>query len=162
MPLPSTRLYWRMALYIGAALVAFVLLSMASVWFVARGELENYTATKHSGLGREAARVLSGGGREALLRWLDPQKLQRAWQVEEAPLPEEMADWPELPGVNLPLALRRLSGNVTLLRKLLAEFATTWSPESLRSAPREDLPRMAHTLYGAAATLGMTRVGSAR
>jgi len=71
MPLPSTRLYWRMALYIGAALVAFVLLSMASVWFVARGELENYTATKHSGLGREAARVLAAGGREALLRWLD-------------------------------------------------------------------------------------------
>ncbi len=95
-----------------------------------------------------------------LLRWLDPQKLQRAWQVEEAPLPEEMADWPELPGVNLPLALRRLSGNVTLLRKLLAEFATTWSPESLRSAPRGDLPRLAHTLYGAAATLGMTRVAA--
>ena len=70
-PMPSTRLYWRMALYIGAALVAFVVLSMASVWFVAAGELENYTATKHSGLGREAARVLGAGGRPALVRWLD-------------------------------------------------------------------------------------------
>jgi two-component system sensor histidine kinase CpxA len=57
--------------YIGAALVAFVLLSMASVWFVAAGELENYTATKHSGLGKQAARVLGAGGRPALVRWLD-------------------------------------------------------------------------------------------
>ena len=71
MPLPSTRLYWRMALYIGAALVAFVLLSLASVWVVARGELENYTATKHSGLGRAAARVLAESGRDGLVRWLD-------------------------------------------------------------------------------------------
>jgi two-component system sensor histidine kinase CpxA len=70
MRLPSSRLYWRMALYIGAALVAFVVLSLASVWFVAAGELQNYTATKHSGLGREAARVLADGGREALVRWL--------------------------------------------------------------------------------------------
>ncbi len=69
--MPSTRLYWRMALYIGAALVAFVVLSLASVWFVAAGELENYTATKHGGLGREAARVLNSGGREGLVRWLD-------------------------------------------------------------------------------------------
>ncbi|MCU0758995.1 MAG: HAMP domain-containing histidine kinase [Steroidobacteraceae bacterium] len=71
MRLPPSRLYWRMALYIGAALVAFVVLSLASVWFVAAGELQNYTATKHSGLGREAARVLGAGGREALVRWLD-------------------------------------------------------------------------------------------
>jgi len=71
MRMPSTRLYWRMALYIGAALVAFVVLSLASVWFVAAGELENYTATKHSGLAREAARVLGEGGRPELVRWLD-------------------------------------------------------------------------------------------
>ena len=80
MPMPSTRLYWRMALYIGAALVAFVVLSLASVWFVAAGELENYTATKHSGLGREAARVLGEGGRPALVRWLD----------EEAAIPRDV------------------------------------------------------------------------
>ncbi len=71
--MPSSRLYWRMALYIGTALVAFVVLSLASVWFVAAGELENYTATKHGGLGREAARVLNAGGRPALVRWLDSE-----------------------------------------------------------------------------------------
>ena len=70
MQLPSTRLYWRMALYIGTALLAFVILSLASVYFVAANELETYTATKHSGLGREAARVLRAGGRPALERWL--------------------------------------------------------------------------------------------
>jgi two-component system sensor histidine kinase CpxA len=80
MALPSTRLYWRMALYIGAALVAFVVLSLAGVWFVAASELENYTATKHGGLGREAARVLAGGGREALRHWLDA----------EAPIPRDV------------------------------------------------------------------------
>lgn len=70
MQLPSTRLYWRMALYIGTALLAFVVLSLVSVYVVATGELENYTATKHSGIGREAAAVLRAGGRPALENWL--------------------------------------------------------------------------------------------
>lgn len=70
MQFPLTRLYWRMALYIGTALLAFVVLSLASVYFVAAGELETYTATKHGGLGREAATVLAVGGRPALEQWL--------------------------------------------------------------------------------------------
>lgn len=77
---PSIRLYWRMALYIGAALIAFVVLSLAGVWYVAAGELENYTATRHGGLGREAARVLVAGGPEALRHWLDT----------EAPIPPDV------------------------------------------------------------------------
>jgi two-component system OmpR family sensor kinase len=103
-PLPSSRLYWRMALYIGAALLAFVVLSMASVWFVAAGELENYTATKHSGLGREAARVLGAGGRPALVRWLDGEAAipgdvtvyvldSRSADIRGQPLPPLYADF---------------------------------------------------------------------
>ncbi|MCP5360743.1 MAG: HAMP domain-containing histidine kinase [Sinobacteraceae bacterium] len=69
-----------MALYIGAALIAFVVLSLAGVWYVAAGELENYTATRHGGLGREAARVLVAGGPEALRHWLDT----------EAPIPPDV------------------------------------------------------------------------
>lgn len=80
MQAPSIRLYWRMALYIGVALIAFVVLSLAGVWYVAAGELENYTATRHGGLGREAARVLVAGGPEALRHWLDT----------EAPIPPDV------------------------------------------------------------------------
>jgi signal transduction histidine kinase len=68
--LPGTRLYWRMALYIGAALAAFVVLSVASLALVASQELEGYIAARHGTLGREAAAVLTRGGLPALQRWL--------------------------------------------------------------------------------------------
>ncbi len=70
MRVPSTRLYWRMALYIGAALAAFTALAVTSVVLVASQELQSYTATRHSTLGREAADVLRSRGREGLARWL--------------------------------------------------------------------------------------------
>lgn len=69
MELPR-RLYFRMALYIGAALVAFVALGIGSAAFVASTELENYSATRHGTLGQKAADILNGGGREGLARWL--------------------------------------------------------------------------------------------
>jgi two-component system sensor histidine kinase CpxA len=71
MQVPSTRLYWRMALYIGAALAAFTTLAVGSVMLVASQELQSYTATRHSTLGREAADVLTARGREGLARWLE-------------------------------------------------------------------------------------------
>ncbi|MEZ5459361.1 MAG: HAMP domain-containing sensor histidine kinase [Steroidobacteraceae bacterium] len=70
MRVPSTRLYWRMALYIGAALALFTVLAVGSVVLVASQELANYTATRHSPLGREAAAVLRAGGRSRLATWL--------------------------------------------------------------------------------------------
>jgi two-component system OmpR family sensor kinase len=70
MRVPLTRLYWRMALYIGAALALFTVLAVGSVMLVASQELANYTATRHSPLGREAAAVLRAGGRERLAQWL--------------------------------------------------------------------------------------------
>ena len=63
---PTTRLYWRMALYIGAALAAFIALALASVLFVASQELANYTATRHSTLGHQAADVLRTRGVDGL------------------------------------------------------------------------------------------------
>ena len=68
-----------MAFYIGPALLAFVTLSLVSLYVVASQELQNYTATKHGTLGREAARQLAAGGRPALERWLR----------EEAPIPAD-------------------------------------------------------------------------
>lgn len=111
--MPSTRLYWRMALYIGAALVAFVVLSLASFWSVAASELENYTATKHSGLGREAARVLAEGGRPALVRWLDSEAAiphdvtvyvldPRSIDLRGQPLPALYADFVRRSVVGMP------------------------------------------------------------
>lgn len=70
MELGFRRLYWRIALYIGVALVAFVLLGVGSVGLVASIQLENYASTRQSPLGREAAEVLSAEGRPGLERWL--------------------------------------------------------------------------------------------
>jgi two-component system sensor histidine kinase CpxA len=68
--LPYQRLYLRMALYIGAALLAFIGLAVASVAAVASFQLESYIATRQSTLGQTAADVLSSGGRPALEKWL--------------------------------------------------------------------------------------------
>jgi two-component system sensor histidine kinase CpxA len=75
---PAPRLFWRMALWIGAAIAAFVPLAIAVLVLIASRQLENYSATRHGSLGREAARVLAEGGRPALERWLR----------NEAPIPE--------------------------------------------------------------------------
>ncbi|MEZ5500712.1 MAG: HAMP domain-containing sensor histidine kinase [Steroidobacteraceae bacterium] len=66
----GSRLYWRIALYIGAAIAAFVPLGIASVALVASHEFQDYSATRHSTLGREAAQALARGGRGALVQWL--------------------------------------------------------------------------------------------
>ncbi|MBL8199714.1 MAG: HAMP domain-containing protein [Chromatiales bacterium] len=70
MELGFRRLYWRIALYIGIALAAFVLLGVVSVGLVASSQLANYAATRQSPLGREAAAVLSAEGRPGLENWL--------------------------------------------------------------------------------------------
>ncbi len=70
MKLPYRRLYLRMALYIGAALLAFIGLAVASVAAVASYQLESYIATKQSTLGKTAADVLTSGGPPALEKWL--------------------------------------------------------------------------------------------
>lgn len=70
MKLPYQRLYLRMSFYIGAALLAFIGLAVASVAAVASFQLESYIATRQSTLGQMAADVLARGGRPALEKWL--------------------------------------------------------------------------------------------
>ncbi len=104
MQVPSTRLYWRMALHIGAALAAFTALAIGSVILVASQELQNYTATRHSNLGREAADVLTARGRDGLADWLArearvPEGVavyildERGGDILGRPLPEFYADF---------------------------------------------------------------------
>ncbi len=70
MRVPSSSLYTRMALYIGAALAAFVLIGAASLASIAAWELRGYIETRQSSLGLQAAEVLASGGKSALVSWL--------------------------------------------------------------------------------------------
>lgn len=64
------RLYLRMALYIGAALLAFVLIGALAFASIAAWELRGYLETRNSAVGNEAARIIRDGGRPALEQWL--------------------------------------------------------------------------------------------
>lgn len=101
---PTTRLYWRMALYIGAALAAFIALALASVLFVASQELANYTATRHSTLGHQAADVLRNRGVDGLASWLRTEAAvpadvtvyvldEQSRDILDRPLPEFYANF---------------------------------------------------------------------
>ncbi len=70
MDLPYPRLYFRMAVYIGAALAAFILVGAGTLVLIASAELAGYVATRHSALGHDAADVLAAGGQPALENWL--------------------------------------------------------------------------------------------
>ena len=70
MELGFRRLYWRIALYVSIALLAFVLLGVGSVGLVASLQLQNYATIRQSQLGRDAAAVLSAEGERGLQRWL--------------------------------------------------------------------------------------------
>jgi two-component system OmpR family sensor kinase len=78
---PVSRLYLRMALYIGVAIAGFVLLALASLLLVASSQLANYLAAREGSLGRNAASVLAKGGTPAL----------RVWMVRPDTLPEDVA-----------------------------------------------------------------------
>jgi two-component system sensor histidine kinase/response regulator len=101
-----------------------------------------------------------------LLRWIDPKKLQPAGPIEGAPV-ADVQGWPELPGIDLPSALRRLSGNVTFLRNLLVEFAQQWGDiiprmeGAIHSQRFDEAMRWAHTLLGVSGTLCMAEVAAA-
>ncbi|MBT9582313.1 response regulator [bacterium] len=101
-----------------------------------------------------------------LLRWIDPKKLRAGLPIEESSLPD-LRGWPDLPGIDLPSALRRLSGNVTFLRNLLAEFERGWSDivSRIRAAfdgqRGEEALLWAHTLVGVSGTLCMAEVAAA-
>ncbi|MEE4185596.1 MAG: hypothetical protein V2J12_07510, partial [Gammaproteobacteria bacterium] len=64
------KLYLRMALSIGVALVAFVLIGAAAFAAIAASELSGYVETRGGELGPHAAEVLAAGGLPALKSWL--------------------------------------------------------------------------------------------
>ena len=78
-PLPYPALYVRMALYIGAALSAFVLIGAFAFASIAAWELQGYVQTRESDPGRAGAAVLAAEGRSGLVRWLQ----------DEAAVPED-------------------------------------------------------------------------
>ena len=89
-----------------------------------------------------------------LLRWIDPSKVVA---LKEEVIP----DWPDLPGVDVKSALRRVSGNLALLRNLLLDFAASWSDSVEKLGTGEERRIAMHTLRGTAATLGMDEVAAA-
>jgi signal transduction histidine kinase len=72
-----SRLYLRMAFYIGTALIAFILLGAISLAIIASYELRGYSSAKDSPLAREAATLLTSKGEPGLIEWLELQELQR-------------------------------------------------------------------------------------
>jgi two-component system OmpR family sensor kinase len=58
-----------MALHIGAALAAFILIGASSMALIAAWQLGGYIETRRSTLGEQAAEVLASGGRAALVDW---------------------------------------------------------------------------------------------
>lgn len=66
-------LYIRMALYIGAALTAFVLIGALAFASIATWELTGYLETRNSEIGRKAAQTLKTGGLAELRRWLESE-----------------------------------------------------------------------------------------
>lgn len=78
--MPYPRLFLRMAMHIGFALGAFVLIGAASLGLIAASELRGYIETRNSTLGEQAASVLAAGGESALIDWIS----------NEATIPEDV------------------------------------------------------------------------
>ena len=148
-------LYVRMAVYIGAAIVGFVLLALASLALIASRQLENYLLAREGSLGRDAAQVLSSGGRDAL----------REWMADPRTIPDGVvlyildAEGRDLGGKELPASYRRFVERFVLAA--VREEQSNFSP--IRLAPllvAEDGTRYAFLLlperiapWGNAATL---------
>lgn len=78
-----------------------------------------------------------------------------------------MSSTPNIPGFNVPLALRQLGNNVKLYDKLLDRFQSSYDAapkeiaESVASGDFETAERSAHTIKGLAGSLGATMLQEA-
>ncbi|MBF0273354.1 MAG: PAS domain S-box protein [Magnetococcales bacterium] len=98
-----------------------------------------------------------------LHRWLVPGTLaMTAGEGPTAPIPKEERDPmpPEIPGIDLTVALQRCAGSRALLWRLLRRFVVDQSgvierlQESWSRGESHDAVRLAHTLKGLAGSLG--------
>jgi signal transduction histidine kinase/CheY-like chemotaxis protein/HPt (histidine-containing phosphotransfer) domain-containing protein len=119
-------------------------------------------------------RCLAAGMVDFVPKPVDPDELLRALgrhvktaSLADAPAPAGFAaPLPDLPGFDLPAALRRMGGERTLLERLLRDFAAEHAgfmdglSACLDADPHEAIRRL-HTLKGVAGNLGMTRVAEA-
>ena len=78
-----------------------------------------------------------------------------------------MSALPDIPGFNVPLALRQLGNNVKLYNKLLDQFQKSYASMaediagSVSAGDNETAERSAHTIKGLAGSLGATRLQEA-
>jgi PAS domain S-box-containing protein len=99
----------------------------------------------------------------ALARWTKPRKASAAAAPTAAPVPVDDG-LPEIEGIDIAGALKRVAGNKRLYRSLLEQFAAKQSDtdarigEALAKGDRESAERLAHTLKGIAGNIGIGAV----
>jgi PAS domain S-box-containing protein len=102
----------------------------------------------------------------ALARWTKPRKASAAAAPSAAPVAVDDG-LPEIEGVDVAGALKRVAGNKRLYRSLLEQFAAKQSDtdvrigEALAKGDRESAERLAHTLKGIAGNIGIGTVQAA-
>ncbi|HEY4003052.1 MAG TPA: response regulator [Candidatus Xenobia bacterium] len=104
---------------------------------------------------------LDAGMTDYLSKFVDPDQLF-ATVLRWATSVEKTPGAPQLPGLDVPSALRRVGGNDRLYRKLLGEFADGFADghqqiaQALSAGDRARAERVAHTIKGVAGNLGLT------
>ncbi|MBB5022876.1 transporter substrate-binding domain-containing protein [Desulfurispira natronophila] len=151
------------------------------------GRIPIIAMTAHA-MARDRDKSLEAGMNDHITKPIDPEELLRvlaAWikpatrradtveaspgmeQEENEDQKEHPRQMPQMPGVNTSLGLSRASGNQTLYRKLLAGFQSRHLGSAqemerlLRAGQVQDAVRVAHTLKGTAANLGMDELSEA-
>jgi HPt (histidine-containing phosphotransfer) domain-containing protein len=140
-------------------------------------ELPIVAMTAHA-LVEERERCLQAGMVDHVTKPIDPDALFAAldrWARPRTPAPVPPAAprspvepaLPELEGIDMAGALKRVAGNTKLYRSLLEQFASKQATadvhitDALQSGDREGAERIAHTLKGIAGNLGIVEVQTA-
>jgi two-component system sensor histidine kinase/response regulator len=103
----------------------------------------------------------------AVMRWIKPRRTRSSGtpaQKGEAASPQNLPDLPEIDGVDIKDGLTRVGGNSRLYRGLLMKFAAKQSDaglqigDALHIGDRNAAERIAHTIKGVAANIGIKPV----